>query len=255
MVTATVDYEIVNHVAWLTINNVDRGNALSRPVREGLWEGVRRFNADSNARVLVLTGTGDRFFCAGGDLKEMSAETLEIPPADYVPYFGHNIEVTKPTIACVNGVAFAGGFMLVQMCDLAIAADNARFAITEVRVGRGLPWAVPLPDLIHPRVARWLALTGLPISAAEALSAGLVNEVVPGAELRQRTQQVAEAICRNAPLSVLAAKQTMRIRTDRDIADAREEADRIWAPVYRSRDAQEGPRAFAEGRTPEWSGT
>ncbi|MFZ5848861.1 MAG: enoyl-CoA hydratase/isomerase family protein [Actinomycetota bacterium] len=247
-------YELVDEVAWLTIDNVDRGNALSRAVRAGLWDGVRRFNDDSSAKVLVVAAAGDRVFCAGGDLKEMSEETLQVPPPDYMVHFGRNVEVRKPTIACVNGAAFAGGFMLVQMCDLAIASTNAKFAISEVKVGRGVPWAVPLPDLIHPRVAHWLTMTGLPIDAEQALRCGLVNEIVAPSHLRDRVQEVARVICQNAPLSVTAAKQTMAIRTGAGLEAAFEESERIWEPVYNSRDAQEGPRAFAQGRSPEWSG-
>ena len=92
----------------------------------------------------MLTGAGDQAFCAGGDLKEMAATELRVPPPDFVPQFGRTIEVEKPTIAAVNGVAYAGGFLLAQMCDLCVAADHARFAITEAKVGRGAPWAARL---------------------------------------------------------------------------------------------------------------
>ena len=140
-----VRYELRNGVAWLTIDRPEARNALSRAVREGLFAGVRRFNADDEAKVLVLTGAGDRAFCAGGDLKEMADTALEVPPPDFLPQFGRNIEVAKPTIAAVNGVAYAGGFLLAQQCDLCVAAESARFAVTEVKVGRGSPWAAPLP--------------------------------------------------------------------------------------------------------------
>ncbi|HEY1675480.1 MAG TPA: enoyl-CoA hydratase/isomerase family protein, partial [Streptosporangiaceae bacterium] len=157
-----VRYELRNGVAWLTIDRPEARNALSRAVREGLFAGVRRFNADDEAKVLVLTGAGDRAFCAGGDLKEMADTALEVPPPDFLPQFGRNIEVAKPTIAAVNGVAYAGGFLLAQQCDLCVAAESARFAVTEVKVGRGSPWAVPLPVLIPPRVAMEILLTGDP---------------------------------------------------------------------------------------------
>src|SRR5581483_12076911 len=102
---------------------------------DGLFDGVRRFNADDRAKVLVLTGAGDKAFCAGGDLKEMADTALTVPPPDFVPQFGRNIDVPKPTIAAVNGVAWAGGFLLAQSCDLCVAADTATFAISEVKVG------------------------------------------------------------------------------------------------------------------------
>ncbi|MCU1380016.1 MAG: Enoyl-CoA hydratase/carnithine racemase, partial [Acidimicrobiales bacterium] len=226
-------------------------NALNQGVRDGLWDGVRRFNDDDSAGVLVLTGAGDKAFCAGGDLKEMADVALEVPPPDFVPIFGRNVEVPKPTIAAVNGVAFAGGFLLAQSCDLCVAADHARFGITEAKVGRGAPWAAPLPWLIPPRVAMELLLTAAPIDAERAHRIGLVNQVVPAAELRDATQRLATTILANAPLSVRASKQTVALAMRSIPWD---EADRIWEPVYRSADAQEGPAAFREGRAPKWQG-
>ena len=249
-----VTYELDNGVAWLTIDRAEARNALSTDVREGLWEGVRRFNDDGDAGVLVLTGAGDKAFCAGGDLKEMAAMALEVPPPDFLPLFGRNVEVEKPTIAAVNGVAYAGGFALVQYCDLVVAADHARFAITEAKVGRGSPWAAPLSWLIPPRVALELQVTGAPIDAARALAVGLVNQVVPATELRSATQALAESILANAPLSVRAAKRTVYLGARAALGELYDEADRIWEPVYRSADAQEGPAAFREGRTPVWQG-
>jgi enoyl-CoA hydratase/carnithine racemase len=251
---AAVRYERAGPVAWLTIDRPESRNALSAAVRAGLWDGLRRFNGDEDARVLVLTGAGDRAFCAGGDLKEMAADGLEVPPPDFLPQPGRNIEVAKPVIAAVNGVAYAGGFLLAQSCDLCLAADTARFAITEAKVGRGAPWAAPLPWLIPPRVAMQLLLTGDPISAARALEVGLVNEVVPLAGLRERAQAVAERIAANAPLSVLAAKRTVALIAERPLSEAYAAAEDIWAPVYRSADAQEGPAAFRAKRPPAWTG-
>jgi enoyl-CoA hydratase/carnithine racemase len=249
-----VRYEVVNGVAWLTINRPEARNALSAAVRAGLFAGVRRFNADDSARVLVLTGAGDRAFCAGGDLKEMAETSLQVPPPDFLPQFGRNIEVAKPTIAAVNGVAYAGGFLLAQICDLCVAAESARFAITEVKVGRGAPWAAYLSWLVPPRIAMQILLTGDPVTAARAHEVGLVNEVVPDAELRPHVQALAERIAANAPLSVLAAKQTAYLSARLPQAQAFEEAERIWEPVYLSHDAQEGPAAFRDKRAPVWTG-
>jgi enoyl-CoA hydratase/carnithine racemase len=246
-----VTYEVVDGVAWLTIDRPEARNALNQSVRDGLWGGVRRFNADDSAGVLVLTGAGDKAFCAGGDLKEMAEVALEVPPADFMPIFGRNVEVPKPTIAAVNGVAFAGGFLLAQSCDLCVAADHSRFGITEAKVGRGAPWAAPLPWLIPPRVAMELLLTAAPIDAERALQVGLVNQVVPAAELRDATQRLATTILANAPLSVRASKQTVALAME---AIPWDEADRIWESVYLSADAQEGPAAFREGRAPKWQG-
>ena len=252
--TDAVLYEVVNGVAWLTINRPEARNALSAAVRAGLFAGVRRFNDDDTARVLVLTGAGDRAFCAGGDLKEMADTALQVPPPDFLPQFGRNIEVAKPTIAAVNGVAYAGGFLLAQNCDLCVAAESARFAISEVKVGRGSPWAAYLSWLVPPRIALQILLTGDPLSAARAHEVGLVNEVIPDADLAGTAQALAERIAANAPLSVMAAKQTayLSARLPRDEAFA--EAERIWEPVYLSQDAQEGPAAFRDKRAPAWTG-
>ena len=248
--TDAVSYAVENGVAWLTIERPEARNALNAAVREGLYAGTRRFNADDSAKVLVLTGAGDKAFCAGADLKEMADTALRIPPPDFVPQFGRNVDVPKPVIAAVNGVALAGGFLLSQCCDLCVAADTATFAITEVRVGRGAPWAAPLSWLLPPRIALQILLTGDPISAQRAYELGLVNDVVPAAELHQRTQALAERIAANAPLSVLAAKRTAYLSRP----EVFEAAEEIWAPVYLSADAQEGPAAFRDKRQPVWTG-
>lgn len=259
MTTPTADTEAVLYdrrgpVAWLTINRPEARNALNKAVRDGLLAGVDRFNADDEARVLVLTGAGNKAFCAGGDLKEMADTGLTVPPPDFVPQFGRTVEVTKPTIAAVNGVAYAGGFLLAQNCDLCVAADHARFAITEAKVGRGAPWAAPLPWLIPPRVAMQILLTGDPIDAARAREIGLVNEVVPAAGLAATAQSLAERIAANAPLSVAAARKTVRLIAEHPLEAAYQQAERIWEPVYLSEDAQEGPAAFRDKRPPVWKG-
>ncbi|MPZ62519.1 MAG: enoyl-CoA hydratase/isomerase family protein [Propionibacteriales bacterium] len=254
MSTSAVKYELIGPVAWLTINRPEARNALSRAVREGLYAGVRRFNDDMDAKVLVLTGAGDKAFCAGGDLKEMAEDSLTVPPPDFVPQFGRNIEVAKPTIAAVNGVAYAGGFLLAQTCDLCVAADTARFAISEVKVGRGAPWAAPLPWMIPPRIAMQILLTGDPIDATRAHEIGFVNDVVPLDSLQSTAQALAERIAANAPLSVRAAKQTVRLAAEHPLTEAFARAESIWEPVYLSADAQEGPAAFRDKRTPQWRG-
>jgi enoyl-CoA hydratase/carnithine racemase len=249
-----VRYEVAAGVAWLTIDRPESRNALSQGVRDGLWAGVRRFNDDPAAKVLVLTGAGDRAFCAGGDMKEMADTALRVPPPDFLPQFGRNIAVDKPTIAAVNGVAYAGGFLLAQNCDLVLAAASARFAVTEVKVGRGSPWAAPLSWLTSPRVAMEILLTGDPLSAERAREVGLVNAVVPDAELHAEAQSLAERIAANAPLSVAAANKTVYLSARLSLTEAYAEAERIWAPVYNSDDAQEGPAAFRDKRAPQWSG-
>lgn len=252
--TQPVHYNVINGVAWLTIDRPDARNALNRAVREALFRGAERFNADDAARVLVLTGTGDRAFCAGGDLMEMAETALTVPPPDFLPQFGRNIQIDKPTIAAVNGIAYGGGFLLAQQCDLCFAVESARFAVSEVKIGRGSPWAAPLSWLIPPRVAMEVLLTGDPISAQRAYEVGLINMVVADDELRSTVQAVAESIAANAPLSVIAAKKTAYLSSRLPLPEAYDLAEEIWTPVYLSDDAQEGPASFRDKRKPVWTG-
>jgi enoyl-CoA hydratase/carnithine racemase len=249
-----VRYHLEGGVAWLVIDRPEARNAINRAVGAGLWDGFRRFEADPAAAVLVLTGAGDAAFSAGADLKEMAALGMTVPPKDWVPHLGRNLQVTKPVVAAVNGVAFGGGFLLAQMCDLCVAAESARFGITEARWGRGAPWAAPLPWLVPPRVALELLLTGEPIGARRAYEVGLVNRVVPDAALREEAGRLAATIAANAPLSVRAAKAMVHAAAGRDLDEAIDEGWRLFEPVYHSEDAQEGPRAFLEKRPPRWKG-
>ena len=210
-----VTYVVEDRVAWLTIDRAEARNALSKAVRDGLWDGFRRFAGDDAAAVLILTAAGEKAFCAGGDLKEMSENAMGVPPADFLPYLQRSVKTDKPVIAAVNGVAFAGGFLLAQMCDLVIAADHAKFAITETKVGRGSPWAAPLPWLIGPRAAMEIMLTGDPITAQRALELGLVNEVVPADEVLDHAMALAECIAANAPLALRITKQHAAVRIQR----------------------------------------
>ncbi len=249
-----VTYEVISRVAWVTINRPEARNALNKATRDGLRAAWERFTGDDGAAVAVLTGAGDRAFCAGGDLKEMADTFLRIPPRDFMAYLGRTIKVDKPVIAAVNGVAYAGGFLLAQQVDLCVAAEHATFAITEAKVGRGSPWAAPLPWLIPPRVAMELLLTAAPISAQRAYELGLVNKVVPAADLVTETQRLAETIANNAPLSVQAGKALVYASAEMGWTAALDTGDRIYERVYLSEDGQEGPQAFRDKRTPEWKG-
>jgi enoyl-CoA hydratase/carnithine racemase len=247
-------YEVHDQVAWITLNRPEARNALNKAARDGVRAAFERFNSDDNAAVAVLTGAGDKAFCAGGDLKEMADVSLKIPPRDFMVYLNRTLKVDKPVIAAVNGVAYAGGFLLAQQVDLVVAADHASFAITEAKVGRGSPWAAPLPWLIPPRVAMELLMTGDPISAQRAYELGLVNKVVPAADLMAETQKLASAIAGNAPLSVQAAKSMIYASAEMGWTAALDTGDRIYEKVYLSEDGQEGPRAFKEKRKPVWQG-
>ena len=239
-------------VAIITINRPEQRNALGKEVRDGLFAAWDRFERDPALRVAILTGTGEKAFCAGGDLKEMVERQLQVPPRDMFPVPGDNIELSKPTIAAVNGVAFAGGWMIAQACDLCVASTEARFAITEVKVGRSSPWAAPLIHMIPQRIMMEIILTGKPITAQRAYEIGLVNRLADPAALMDKALELAHEILNGAPLSVKAGRETVMLATEMGRAAALQAARHASEFTYRSEDAQEGPRAFAEKRVPDW---
>jgi len=241
-------------IAIITINRPDTRNALSREVREGLFAAWERFEREPALRVAILTGSGDKAFCAGGDLKEMVERQLRVPPRDMFPMPYDNIELSKPTIAAVNGVAFAGGWMIAQACDLCVASTAARFAITEVKVGRGSPWAAPLIHMIPQRIMMEIILTGKPITAQRAYEIGLVNRLAEPAALLETAIELAKEILDGAPLSVKAGRETVMLATEMGRAAALQAARAAHEYTYCSDDAQEGPKAFAEKRRPQWQG-
>ncbi|MBS0303589.1 MAG: enoyl-CoA hydratase/isomerase family protein, partial [Proteobacteria bacterium] len=194
-------------IAVITIDRPQARNAINAGVIEGLRLAWQRFAQDDALRVAILTGSGDKAFCAGMDLKQAAATGLRIPPRDMFPILGDAVKLDKPVIAAVNGVAYAGGFLFAQMCDLCVASDNALFGITEAKVGRGMPWAAPLAHMLPQRVMMELLLTGAPMTAARAHALGYVNAVVPLAELREAALAMARSIAANAPLTVRAARE------------------------------------------------
>ena len=246
-------YETADGLAWLTMNRPQARNALNRELREALWAGFRRFAADDEARVAILRANGP-IFCAGADLKEMSATAMTVPGPDFLPHLQRTLEIDKPIIAAVQGGAFGGGFQLAQMVDLCVASTDARFGITEARWGRGAPWAASLPWLIPPRVALELLMLAQPISAQRAYELGLVNRLVEPDELDEAAREMAATIVANAPLSVAAGKRMVYSTIGTKLADAFASADDFYEGAYCSEDAQEGPRAFREGRAPNWLG-
>jgi enoyl-CoA hydratase/carnithine racemase len=241
-------------IAVITLNRPEARNALGKDIRKGLFAAWDRFERDPALRVAILTGSGDKAFCAGGDLKEMMELRLGVPPRDMFPVPGDNIEVTKPTIAAVNGVAFAGGWMIAQACDLCVASTRAQFAITEVKVGRSSPWAAPLIHMIPQRIMMEIVLTGKPIGAQRAYDIGLVNRLTEPDGLMTAAVALAVDILEGAPLSVLAAREMVMLSTEMGRAAALRAARHASERVYRSEDAQEGPKAFAEKRRPQWKG-
>jgi enoyl-CoA hydratase/carnithine racemase len=241
-------------IAVITLNRPEARNALGKDIRAGLFAAWDRFERDPALRVAILTGSGDKAFCAGGDLKEMTELRLTVPPRDMFPVPGDNIELTKPTIAAVNGLAFAGGWMIAQACDLCVASTRAQFAITEVKVGRSSPWAAPLIHMIPQRIMMEIVLTGKPISAQRAYEIGLVNRLVEPEGLMAGALALATEILDGAPLSVMAAREMVMLSTEMGRTAALRAARHVSERVYRSEDAQEGPKAFAGKRRPQWKG-
>jgi enoyl-CoA hydratase/carnithine racemase len=179
---------------------------------------------------------------------------MSVPARDMFPIPYDNIELSKPTIAAVNGVAFAGGWMISQACDLCVAATHAKFAITEVKVGRGSPWAAPLIHMIPQRIFMEIVLTGKPITAQRAYEIGLVNRLAEPEALMDAALELAREVLDGAPLSVKAARETVMLSTEMGRGAALQAARAAHELTYNSDDAQEGPRAFAEKRKPEWKG-
>lgn len=249
-----VCYERDGAVAVLTLNAPRRRNALSAAARAGIRDGLARADGDPEVAVAVLTGAGERAFCAGADLKEMSQRGTGLPGPDFMPIPRRTMPFSKVLIAAVNGAALGGGFLLAQAADLVVAAEHAVFGMPEARVGRGAPWSVPLSRMIPQRVWLELCLTGEPMSAARAYEIGFVNRVVPPAEVLPAAVAMAERIVANAPLTVAASQEMVRLAGEMGRSAAWDVADALFERVYGSLDAREGPRAFAEGRQPRWEG-
>lgn len=247
-------FEMRDHVAEITINRPEKSNALNAGVRKGLFAAIKRANDDDNCRVVILTGAGNRAFCAGADLVEMAATAASLPPKDFTPFIRRNVDLDKPIIAAVNGPAIAGGFHLVQTCDLVIASRTATFAIMEARRGRGFPWAIPLTRQLPRRIMVELLITAEPITADRAYDLGFVNAVVKPTELMPRAREMAQKIVRNAPLTVRAGLRMMQFADEMGVRAAELVADELFKEVYLSADAIEGPLAFKEKREPVWKG-
>jgi len=250
MASNEVKYETREAVAVITLDRPAKLNAMNYGMREGLIDAWKRFEADTSARVAVLTGAGDRAFCAGRDLSEGTADRQE----DFLPMIGDSVEVRKPVIAAVNGLAYGAGWFLVQGCDLCVASEQAWFALPEAKVGRAPAWACWLLGVVPQKIALELLMTGSPISAARAYQIGLVNHVVPAEEVLPRAMQLANDIVACAPLSVEASKQMIYRTTGLDRDSALRSAFNLMEPIYSSEDALEGIRAFRAKRAPVWQG-
>lgn len=257
--TDAVLVERDEHVLVVTLNRPEARNAVNGDLTLGLGTALEQADGDPEIRVVVLTGAGDQTFCAGADLKAISRGESLNPAGTEAWGFAGMVQhpISKPVIAAVNGAALGGGTELVLASDLAVASDTATFGLPEVK--RGLIAAaggvLRLPAQVPQKVAMRMILTGEPVDAATALRWGLVNEVVPQAEVLGTALELARLIAANAPLSVQASKQVaIGLREGRIASedDAWALSDAAMMRVFSSEDALEGPIAFAEKRPPVW---
>lgn len=237
-----------------------KANALDSSTSQALNEVFTAFNMDPSFRVAVITGAGDRFFCAGGDVAELDRTGGNV---DYgrngFAGLTHFQLRTKPVIAAVNGFCVGGGLEMVLGCDLIVASDNARFSLTETRIG-SLPYLVSIQRILQRlpvNIASEMLYTGRRLSAKELRLFGVVNHVLPHDELRNFALRLAADIAASAPLSITAVQRAIKHFCAPD-DDGRkmdfDELEREFASVMKSEDAKEGAAAFTEKRRPRWQG-
>jgi len=252
--------EVVGQVLVVTLDR-PKANAVDAPTSRLLYDAFARLRDDPALRVGILTGAGDRFFSAGWDLKAAAAG--EAPDADWGPGGFAGIteffDIGKPVIAAVNGMAFGGGLELALAADLVVAADTAVFALTEATLGL-VPDAGGLsrvPAVMPRAIALELMLTGRRFDAAEAARWGLVNRVVPAAEVMPTAMALAEQIIAAAPLSVAAVLEVVDATVGQNAQQAfgtMRSGLPAYSKVATSQDAKEGALAFVEKRPPVWTG-
>ncbi|MBN8900828.1 MAG: enoyl-CoA hydratase/isomerase family protein [Rhodospirillales bacterium] len=245
-------------VLWIIINREERRNAMNDAVVAGIAAGLTRASEDPAIRAVVLTGVGERAFCAGADLSAGSGSfqydyaKVGLP---FVALMKQARDLTVPPIARVHRHAMAGGLGMVGMCDMAVAADHARFGMPEVKVGI-FPMQIMaiLQKIIPPRKCYEMALTGEPIDAAEALTLGLVNHVVPKAELDTKLDWLLDRLLDKSPTAIRRGKYAMRQTEALDFDHAAVFMEAQIGTLALTEDAAEGRRAFIEKRKPDWPG-
>ena len=242
---------------WITINRPDKRNAINADVIQGIRDGYARAHVDPEVRVIVLTAAGEKAFCAGGDLQPGKGFAFDLarPNIDYADMLREAQNATLPAIARINGVCMAGGMGLLCMTDVAVAAEHVMFGLPEVKVGV-FPMQVfsLLQSLAPRRVIREWALSGEPFSAAQAKDAGLVNHVVPAAELDAKTDWLIARIADKSPTAIRRGKYALRAIEAMSFDQAIAYTESQIALLALTEDAKEGLAAFNEKRKPVWTG-
>ena len=255
-----VDIEVHNRVATITLNRPDVMNAVDSDMRAALHEAWNRLVTDDAIHVAVLTGAGDRAFCAGADLKR----TAPPPESHAARAFGSSepdhllagLVTDKPLLCAVNGYAIGAGLELALACDIRLASPSAQFGLSEVRVGSipGAGGTQMLPRTVGRSMAMQMLLTGDRIDAEAALQWGLVSEIVESPGLLDRALEVAERIAANAPLAVRAVKRLVTHGADVPLPTGLEMERFVWGLLRDSEDRVEGRKAFQEKRPPTYRG-
>lgn len=260
----TTRFEVKDRVAWITLDRPAAMNSLNPQIRWELSQHFDEVERNHDIWVAVVTGAGERAFCAGADLKHRAIETAATEEQRLL-WRKQGAESTslterwhfpKPIIAMVNGYALGGGLELAMACDIIVAADHAELGLPEPRRGliAGAAGVHRLPRQIGLKPAMGYMLTGRHMSAARAYELGLVNQVVPLVELRETVEGWLADILRCAPLAVRATKEASMKGLDYPLAQAFYTAYESERKRIQSQDSVEGPRAFAEKRTPNWQG-
>ncbi len=253
-----------DHVARITINRPEVRNAINTPAHKEWSDLLDEAESDDDVRVVVITGAGDRAFCAGRDLKYLSemrrqsaaAQAEDAALMAEATKLIERFHYPKPLIARVNGVALGGGFEVALACDLVVAADHVEFGLPEPRRGiyAGGGGVHRLPRQLPLKLAMEYLLTSRTMSAHRAMQLGLVNDVVPYDQLDEAVDRLIDDILAAAPLSILATKQAAMMGLDRPLPEAYHHPYPAVATMRDSADAREGPLAFAEKRSPHWTG-
>lgn len=242
---------------WITLNRPEKRNAINAEVIAGIAAGYRSVQSDPSIRCIVLTGAGDESFCAGGDLKPGAAFEFDVaePTSEYANLLRIARACPVPSVARVNGACMAGGMGLMCMTDLAIAAEHAQFALPEARLGL-FPFQVLslMKELIGPRILREYALIGKPFGANEAKQAGLLNHVVPAAQLDQKVDEILCSLAANSPTAIRRGKYALRAIESMSVDEALAFSEGQLALIAQTDDAKEGLASFNEKRPPKWTG-